>query len=87
MTIFKVCAVMDRAMTAYHKPIFVPARAVARRMFSDIANQADHEIGQHPEDYELHELGEWDEITGEFSAAPPADRLIVRAKDCLNAKG
>jgi hypothetical protein len=37
------------------------------RAFTDIATDADHQIGKHPEDYSLYRLGTWNDNKGEIS--------------------
>lgn len=45
-------------------PIFVRARGLAVRAFGDQANDPSSDIGKYPADFQLFELGEWDEVTG-----------------------
>lgn len=77
-----VCAVKDRAVNAYNRPIFVPTVGVAIRSFNDEANRKDSEMNNHPEDYDLYELGSWDDETGIYE---PVDvpRVVARAQDSV----
>lgn len=61
-----VVCVSDRALGAFMRPFFAPNLAMARRSFSDEVNRAGSEMGAHPEDYELHSLGSWNDQTGDF---------------------
>lgn len=63
-----VCSIKDRAADAYGRPFYVPAVGVAIRSFQDEVNRAadDSQIYQHPEDFDLFELGEFDDATGLF---------------------
>lgn len=45
-------------------PIFARARGLAVRAFTDAVNDPTHEFGKYPQDYQLFELGEWDEQSG-----------------------
>ena len=36
---------------------------MAVRTFADMANDSNHNIGKHPEDYTLYHIGEWDDNT------------------------
>lgn len=76
-------AVKDLAVQAYQVPQFVAHFGGAVRWFKDQCNKPDTAFGQHPEDYECHELG-WFETDGGaalFSSAPGA---IVRGKDLVD---
>lgn len=46
------------------RPFFTNADGSAIRAFSDIALDADHEIGKHPEDYALCRIGIFDDNKG-----------------------
>jgi len=64
-----ICTVKDRAADAYGRPMFVPSTGVAIRSFSDEINRnnADNQLYNHPDDFDLYELGEFDDNTGLFS--------------------
>jgi len=57
----KIYSVYDTKVGAYLQPFFCPAKGAAIRSFSDIANEKDSQIGRHPGDYVLFELGSWDD--------------------------
>ena len=64
-----LCTVKDRAADAYGRPMFVPSVGVAIRSFSDEVNRqdADNQLFNHPDDFDLYELGEFDDNTGLFA--------------------
>jgi hypothetical protein len=64
-----ICTVKDRAADAYGRPMFVPSAGVAIRSFSDEINRnnADNQLFNHPDDFDLYELGEFDDNNGLFS--------------------
>jgi len=64
-----LCTVKDRAADAYGRPMFVPSVGVAIRSFSDEINRADAEnqLYNHPDDFDLYELGEFDDNSGRFT--------------------
>jgi hypothetical protein len=64
-----LCSVKDRAADAFGRPMFVPSTGVAIRSFSDEVNRKDVEnnLYNHPDDFDLYELGEFDDNTGLFS--------------------
>lgn len=53
-----------------------PNNAVAIRMFADTCNQKDTLIAQHPADFELFGLGEFDQDTGTIK---PEVQFLERA--------
>lgn len=63
-----LCTVKDRAADAYGRPMFVPSVGVAIRSFSDEVNRKDpdNQLFNHPDDFDLYELGEFDDNTGLF---------------------
>lgn len=78
-----VCAVFDRAVQAFARPIFVPHQNVAVRSFTDEVNRKaeDNGINNHPEDFELHALAVFEEETGSFTSLDGGPRVLVRAQD------
>jgi len=84
-----LCSVKDRAADAYGRPMFVPSVGVAIRSFSDEVNRKDQEnqLFNHPDDFDLYELGEFDDNTGLFflymmhpSCYPWVNKLRFRNK-------
>jgi hypothetical protein len=67
--ILTICTVKDRAADAYGRPMFVPSIGVAIRSFSDEINHknADNQLYNHPDDFDLYELGQFDDNTGLFT--------------------
>ena len=49
-------SIYDTATSAYMRPFIAPQDAQAIRLFKDIALDADHDVGKHPEDYSLFKL-------------------------------
>jgi hypothetical protein len=64
-----ICTVKDRAADAFGRPMFVPSAGVAIRSFSDEINRnnADNQLFNHPDDFDLYELGEFDDNSGLFA--------------------
>lgn len=64
-----VVSVYDRAAGAYGRPIFVPSVGAALRSFQDEVNRKaeDNTMYQHPEDFELFQLAEFDDVEGRFN--------------------
>ena len=63
-----VCSIKDRAADAFGRPFYVPAVGVAIRSFQDEVNRAaeDSQIYHHPDDFDLFELGSFDDGNGLF---------------------
>lgn len=66
-----IYSIYDTATGAYMRPFFAPADGMATRSFKDIATDATHEVGKHPEDYSLWRLGIFDDNKGTIT---PEDR-------------
>lgn len=77
-----VVSVRDSAVDAFNRPAFVPALGAATRSFQDEVNRehADNVMYHHPEDYELFELGVFDDSIGSFSMLD-RPRSVARAVD------
>ena len=56
-------SVFDSASAMYERPFCAQADGAAIRSFTDIACDADHPIGMHPEHYSLFRLGTFDDNT------------------------
>ncbi|AXL15447.1 nonstructural protein [Microviridae sp.] len=58
--------IFDVASGIYMRPFFSQADGQAIRGFKDIATDADHEVGKHPEDYTLFRVGSFNDTTGKM---------------------
>jgi hypothetical protein len=60
-----ICTVYDRAAETYARPMFVPSIGVAIRSFTDEVNRNDsnNQLFNHADDFDLYELGEFDDQT------------------------
>lgn len=72
-------AIKDRATDAFQVPFFTHTVGQAMRMFIDAVNTKDSQMGAHPEDYDLYELGYFNEDTGEIGTT--GLELRARAQD------
>ena len=66
----KVFAIYDAKAESYLPPFHMTATGLALRAFQDMACDKSHQIGQHPEDYTLFELGEFDQFKGQYKIPP-----------------
>ena len=63
--------IYDVASGTYMRPFFSQADGQAIRGFKDIATDANHEIGKHPEDYTLYRVGTFNDTTGLMAGEDP----------------
>lgn len=76
-------AVFDSASGVYDRPWCALSDGAALRSFTDIACDADHAIGKHPEHYSLFRLGDFDDNTAEIS--PEDAKCIGKAHELVAA--
>jgi hypothetical protein len=76
-----IVAVKDRAAECFARPMFVPSTGVAIRSFSDEVNRAadDNQLYAHPDDFDMYELGIFDDFTGQFTLSENPS-IIASAK-------
>lgn len=71
----KIFSVYDSKAEAYMSPFFMVATGQAIRSFVDTATDAASQLGKHPEDFTLFELGTYDDLTAEFCIYPTPKSL------------
>lgn len=62
----KVFAIYDDAASAYHQPFFFVTNAMAIRVFSEMANDPNHQFCKYASQYTLFELGEFNPLNCQF---------------------
>lgn len=74
-----ICSIRDRAADTYGRPIFVPSPGVAIRMFATEINRSaeDNQLYTHPDDFDLFELGVWDDETARFESLDLPKQLAL----------
>lgn len=68
--ILKCFSVLDGAVGAYMAPFFMRSVGEAERWFTDAANDQTSSICKHPEDFELFQVGEFDD-SGQLTGITP----------------
>lgn len=63
----QMLAIRDAKAEAYMQPFFAQSIGAAERSFGDLARDPKEPCGQHPEDYAMFWLGEFDALTGMVS--------------------
>jgi len=64
--LLRVFTMRDIKAQAFVRPFFVQTVAVAFRAIAESANEPNSQFGRYPHDFELWEIGEWDDIQGEI---------------------
>nr|DAI03088.1 MAG TPA: DNA binding protein [Microviridae sp.] len=77
-----VMSVKDNAAQTFGRPFFMPSTGVALRSFTDEVNRAaeDNQLYKHPEDFDLYQLGTFDDETGVFELLT-FPKVFARAKE------
>lgn len=66
----KVFTVFDSAVGAYLQPFFMRSKGEAIRGFGELVNDKTHQFGKYPADYQLFEIGSFDQWKCEFKSHP-----------------
>lgn len=74
-----VYAIRDAAIKCFVRPFYARSDAEAVRSVSDVCKDSTHPFSQHPEDYEVYKLGEFDEETGLFAVGAPVGLVSVKS--------
>lgn len=79
---YVMCTVKDRAADAFGRPMFLNALGQAIRSFTDEINKdyAENQMYHHSDDFDLYDLGLFDDSTGWFTLHEDP-KLLVRGKD------
>lgn len=74
-----VVAVRDRAADVFGVPQFVASIGGAIRAFGDEVNREDlkNAFFMHPEDFDLYELGRYDDATGSFECLTVPKQVAI----------
>ncbi len=80
MRVFMYC-VFDSCSGLYDRPFCAQADGAAVRSFGDIACDAEHPIGMHPEHYSLFRVGLFDDNSGVIE--PELAVCIAKAHECV----
>lgn len=82
----QVFCVRDRASDQYGNPMFLLSSGQALRSFADEVNRAasDNLMFQHPDDFDLYYLGEFDTSDGVFSCKAPEQVAVGKMVKLLS---
>lgn len=78
-----VVCVRDTIGETFAIPFFVPSLGIAQRSFADEVNRADEKnlVYMHPDDFELYELGTYDDAHASVEWLDHPRRLLL-GRDC-----
>lgn len=79
-----ICTIRDSVSNVYGRPFFAVTRGSALRGFIDEVNNPAPEnlLNKHPSDFELFELGTYDDSSAEFELHPQP-LSVALAKNCI----
>lgn len=82
--LYVVVAIRDRSAVVFGRPAFVTTVGLAVRSFTDEVNREHPEnmMSRHPEDFDLYELGTYNDETGEMKSLDHP-RQIAIGKDVV----
>ncbi|WNK12839.1 MAG: nonstructural protein [Microvirus sp.] len=72
----KAYSIFDIKALQYHAPFFTHTDGSAVRMFSDVVNDMNTNIGRHPADYQLFFVGTFSDADGSLERALPIAHVI-----------
>lgn len=81
----KVYAIMDKKVGAYLNPFLMRSAGEAARAFENSVKDVNTNFNKHPEDYELYEIADWDDLVGDYQSYSKK-LCICNAVQCLNVK-
>jgi len=77
MTIQKLFSVRDNKLSSYSRLFPEQAEINAVRAISVAANDKATQIGQFPEDFDLYQVAEFDDVTGQVTPIEPPKFIIA----------
>lgn len=84
----KVYAIVDKKVNAFNSPIVTANDDVMKRMVHDTIMQGDSLLAKYPSDFDLYDLGEFDNESGKFTNNDIPKLLCnLKALTAFEAKG
>lgn len=86
--LLQVYTIFDSAAKCYQRPFYCQADGEALRAFVDLAEDKEHPVGKHPEDYSLWRIGSYNDNSGLLIAPEGGMECLARAHELrFNAEG
>jgi len=82
MRVLGMYAVMDIIAGVFMAPYTARTKGEAIRMFTDAVNGGQSPMGEHPDDYVLHELGTFDSVGGVLEQPLGWPCRVISAREC-----
>jgi len=70
-----IYSIFDKKALSYSAPFFVPNELVAMRSVGSAVADKSSLLGQYPEDYDLYEVGSWDDQAG--AVIPKGPKFLI----------
>ncbi len=82
--------IYDTKTESFSNPFFAPTQGAAIRIFSDSASDPATLLNKHPQDFQLYEIGSWNDNTAELLGTKrhplgTADQYAPETPDLLRA--
>lgn len=77
-------SVLDKKAAAFVRPFFAPTSAVAVRSFGAALRGGDEVMKDHPEDFVLYHVGEFDQLNGSVTPKELPEQ-VVSGLDLVNS--
>lgn len=81
-----VYAVRDNKVGSYFDPMFFPHVAACVRMLTEVVQDNKSTLSKHPQDFELYELGTYDDSRGDLDVLPNP-KFIMNITDLVQKAG
>lgn len=82
--IHKIFAIHDEKAGCYLPPFVLHAIGMATRAFSDACNDLNHQFGQHPADYTLFQIGDYDDEHAHLTQDTSSWVLLARGHELVS---
>lgn len=63
----KIYTIFDTKLEIFYSPFVMRTDEAAIRAFADIVNRGESDISNHPEDFTLFQIGDWDKETAKIT--------------------
>lgn len=67
----KIMAIKDKAVESYGMPLVTRTVTEAIRIFKNEVNREDSMMNKYPQDYDLYQIGEYDDLDGKVQSTTP----------------
>lgn len=81
----KMIAIRDKVSDAYMQPSPCHNLGGAIREFGDLLKDPNNPLSKHPSHYDLYQVGEWDDNTGELTSIYPTRQLAIGEEMAVKA--